>query len=213
MRSHKVPQQSKVQLFAFTTYLKAQNIEVLSITTILHPLTKQPYIHLGIWLVSSLNGAYIKKSHYSKNKNKQIMTLLLSPASLHWKIKILNSIICPSIKYMHFMPPFHVPNIKKLDKLLIKLINSICDIPKHSLTSLSIPLQTFNIEAFSLLPNYATTLYKQLTHTLNDPNPLGQIHQGTVKFIASGVHSLVYFAYTCDNDLFKWGLFTYEKWL
>jgi hypothetical protein len=28
-----------------------------------------------------------------------------------------------------------------------------------------------------------------------------------------GRHSLVYFAYTCDNDLLKWGLFTYEKGL
>jgi hypothetical protein len=30
---------------------------------------------------------------------------------------------------------------------------------------------------------------------------------------AWGGHSLVYFAYTCDNDLLKWGLFTYEKGL
>jgi hypothetical protein len=29
--------------------------------------------------------------------------------------------------------------------------------------------------------------------------------------VAWGGHSLVYFAYTCDNDLLKWGLFTYEK--
>ena len=28
-----------------------------------------------------------------------------------------------------------------------------------------------------------------------------------------GGHSLVYFAYTCDTDLLKWGLFTYEKGL
>ena len=31
--------------------------------------------------------------------------------------------------------------------------------------------------------------------------------------VSSGRHSLVYFAYICDNDLLKWGLFTYEKGL
>jgi hypothetical protein len=31
--------------------------------------------------------------------------------------------------------------------------------------------------------------------------------------VPRGGHSLVYFAYTCDNDLLKWGLFTYEKGL
>ena len=44
--------------------------------------------------------------------------------------------------------------------------------------------ETFGIEAFSLLPRYATTLSK-LTHALNDPGQLGQMYQGIVKFIAN----------------------------
>jgi hypothetical protein len=38
-------------------------------------------------------------------------------------------------------------------------------------------------------------------------------HENFIIVRPRGGHSLVYFAYTCDNDLLKWGLFTYEKGL
>lgn len=46
-----------------------------------------------------------------------------------------------------------------------------------------LPWDAFGIDAFSILPRYATTLSEQLTQTRKNPNPLGDIYQ--VKYIAN----------------------------
>lgn len=86
-------------------------------------------------------------------------------------------IICPTIEYAFYAAPFLVPSIHKLDKLLIRLKNIICNIPKDSPSLLTqLPRDIFGIKGFSLLPRYATTCSEQLTQIFIDLGPLGQIY-------------------------------------
>ena len=85
---------------------------------------------------------------------------------------------------------FSVPKAMKLNKLLIKLTKSTCNIHKsspHILTQL--PRKTFHIGELSLLPKSTTTLEEQLIQTLNDPSPLGKVHQGIVNI---NMHSIIH---------------------
>ena len=77
-------------------------------------------------------------------------------------------------------------DIRKVDKLNIKLTKVICKLPLSTLNNFTqLPRETFGIKVYSFLPRYATSLSKQLTQTLNDLGQLGQIHQGLVKYVAS----------------------------
>ena len=126
------------------------------------------------------------KSIQQQKQKKTKHGITIVTASLQQKIKILKTIIRPAIEYVFIVAPFYVPDIKKLYKLLIKLTKFMCNIPKESPNILAqLPHQTFNIEVFSTLPRYVTTLNEQLTHTLNDPSPLGHIYQRILKFIAN----------------------------
>ena len=90
------------------------------------------------------------------------MALLLSPASLQQEIKILNIVIFSGIEYTFYATLFSIPDIKKL-KLLIK--THTVRSPKTPPDILAQPShETFGIEAFSLLPIYATTLSERFTH-------------------------------------------------
>jgi hypothetical protein len=99
------------------------------------------------------------------------MALLISLASLQQKIRILNKFIHQGIKYALYDTSFSILDIKKLNKLLIKLTKSICNIPKDSLTSL--PNYCAKCSTLKHSPySRATTLSKQLTQTINVLGPL-----------------------------------------
>jgi hypothetical protein len=117
------PYKSKLQPLAFTTYLKAQNINYKQHLPILSQ--NEPYTYLGIRLVPSLKWAIQKEITIAKMKHQNI-ALFLSPALLQNKIKILNTVIRPSIEYAFYATPFSTPKPMKLDKLLIKLTKSTC---------------------------------------------------------------------------------------
>jgi hypothetical protein len=110
-----------------------------------------------------------------EKKNTQNATLLLSPASHQQKIKVLNMVIRPGIEYAFYATPFSIPDVREMDKLLIKYTKAIRSLTTSTLNIFNqLPQETFGTEACSLLPRYATTMSEHLTQTLNDPCPLGQ---------------------------------------
>ena len=115
-----------------------------------------------------------KRSNHDKN---QSAILLPSPALLQQKVKVFNKVIRPGIEYTFYATPFSIPDIHKTVKLLIKLTKSLCNLTNSTPNIFTqLPCNAFGIETFSLLPKYTTTLSEQLTQTLNDLGPLGQIY-------------------------------------
>ena len=105
----------------------------------------------------------------------------------------------------------------KLNKPLIKLTISTCNIPKDSPYILAqLYREIFSIEAFSLLPRYATTLSKQLIQTLNDLRTLGKIYQAIVRFIVNkygGVEHLSQLMYqACSKSQTVGSLYILRKY-
>lgn len=151
-----------------------------------HKITKtvlsqnELYTYLGIWLVPSQNWPNNKKSSCSKKikNSKHSLTTIAHINTIKYKDPQHNY-LPKHIKDAFYAAPFSIPNIKKLDKLLINLTKSICNIPKYSPDILArLPHKTFGSESLCLLPIYVITLSKHLTHTLNDLGRLCQIYHG-----------------------------------
>lgn len=91
------------------------------------------------------------------------------------EIKIINTVIHPDIEYAFYAAPFLILDILKINNLIIKVNELIC---KPSLRTphifTQLPRETFAIEAYSLLPIYATPLSEQLTPMVNNPRQLGE---------------------------------------
>lgn len=84
-------------------------------------------------------------------------------------------VIRPGIEYAFYATPFSIPDVREMDKLLIKYTKAIRSLTTSTLNIFNqLPQETFGTEACSLLPRYATTMSEHLTQTLNDPCPLGQ---------------------------------------
>ena len=95
-------------------------------------------------------------------------------------------VIRPSIEYAFYTTTFSIPDVREMNKLLIKVTKAIHILTTSTLNICTqLPQETFGTEACSLLPRYATTMSEHLTQTLNDPCPLGQIYQGLMKFIVT----------------------------
>lgn len=91
----------------------------------------------------------------------------------------------PHIACAYYAVPFSKPNVKKLDKILNKLTNKTCNLPKSTaiiLTHLS--HANFGIDTTSLLP---CQLHRATTNiqALIDQGQLGAIYQGLAKHISA----------------------------
>ena len=74
MCNHRVPKQIKTTTYAFTTYLKAQNVNYKQHLPILSQ--NEPYTYLGIRLVPFLKWAIRKEITIAKMKNENIALFL-----------------------------------------------------------------------------------------------------------------------------------------
>lgn len=91
---------------------------------------------------------------------------------------ILNTIMKPRIVYVYYTSPFSIPNIKKLEKILIKVTKEIINLLKNTTNILAhLSDEDFGINTTSLLPNYANCTGKQLLQAFYDHGQLGIICQ------------------------------------
>lgn len=138
-------------------YLKTRNINYKKTTTP-YPVTKRT-IHLLGNKTSPIPQMGHPKCHPST-------LTILTPT----KIKLLNMVIQPGKEYVFHATTFSIPSICKMDEFLIKLINSVYNLPTSTPNIfIQLPREAFTMETYSLLPRHTTTLSKQLTQTLNGP--------------------------------------------
>ena len=178
------PNKSKFKPNIFKAYIQSQNFTYRNKN---FPILTQnePYTYLGIQLTPSLKWNLQREITLQKTK-QQSKLLIISPASLKQKFKILNTVIKPRIAYAYYAVPFSKPDITKLDKIITKLTKEICNTPKSTANILTHLLhENFGIKVSSLLPYYIHCIGQQLLQALNDPGQLGDIYQGLTKYIAA----------------------------
>lgn len=119
------------------------------------------------------------KRNLHKKILKQSQQLKTSPATIQQKIKIVNTVLCPGVAYSFHVVPYSIPDIKKIDKLIISTTKAICNLPQSTpnLTT-QLPTSLFGIQAFSFLNDYIKCIGKQLQDALNDPRQLDLIYKG-----------------------------------
>jgi hypothetical protein len=112
---------------AFKAYIQTHKITYNNkILPTLHQ--NEPFKYLGIQLISSLKWNLQRQISTDKliNQSKQ---LLASPTTIKQKIKIVNTVLRPGVEYSFHAIPYSMPDIKKLDKLIITLMKAICKVP------------------------------------------------------------------------------------
>ena len=122
------PNKSKLNAQAFKTHLTAININFRDQPI---PILSQhePYVYLGIHLVSSLQ--WKTQTHVTTTKLINQCKLLTScPATMKQKIQMVDTVIRAGIAYSFYAVPYSLPAIKKLDKRIIALHKNICGLPK-----------------------------------------------------------------------------------
>jgi hypothetical protein len=121
------PYKSKMTPEAFKAYIQTHKITYNNkILPTLHQ--NEPFKYLGIQLISSLKWNLQRQISTDKliNQSKQ---LLASPTTIKQKIKIVNTVLRPGVEYSFHAIPYSMPDIKKLDKLIITLMKAICKVP------------------------------------------------------------------------------------
>lgn len=154
------PNKSKLQPIAFTTYLKAQNVN--------HKITPHIIPKRTIYLPSITPSLITQIEHPKRDhrKNKiQSIANLLSPTSLQHKIKILNIVIYLSIEYAFLCSPLLILILSQT-KQPTKRTKSICKTPEVLHTYSHNSLVKHSTQKLTLLPRYITTLSEQLTQAL-----------------------------------------------
>jgi hypothetical protein len=115
---------------------------------------------------------------------KQTQLLLQSPATLKQKLKMVDTVIRPGIAYSFYAVPYSMPNITKLNKKIIGLQKTICELPKSTPNIITkLPHDQYGLDAHSLKTEYLTCIGKQLRNALNDPGRLGTIYKGLTNHI------------------------------
>jgi hypothetical protein len=112
----------------FKAYIQSHNITYRNQSIpVLHQ--NEPYVYLGIQLIPSLKWK-IQQTTTMNKLMKQTQLLLQSPATLKQKQKMVDTVIRPGIAYSFYTVPYSMPNITKLDKIIIGLQKAICGLPK-----------------------------------------------------------------------------------
>ena len=178
------PNKSKLAPQKFTIFLQNQNINFHNQPIpILHQ--NEPYKYLGIHMVPSLT--WKTQTHATITKiQEQCKLLKTCCATMKQKTHIMETVIRAGIAYGFYAVPFSLPTIYKLDKLLIRLQKSICELPRSaSNVTTQLPHNLFGLNAFSLIQAYLRCIGEQLRDALNDPGILGNIYQGLTNYIFS----------------------------
>jgi hypothetical protein len=89
----------------------------------------------------------------------------------------------PMYSILFYDAPFSIPCIRKIDKIILKLTKSICNLIQSTNQHLYPTTHREIWHQNSLLPRYVTTISEQFTQTLNNHGTLGRIYQDLVKFI------------------------------
>jgi hypothetical protein len=112
----------------FKAYIQSHNITYRNQPIpVLHQ--NEPYVYLGIQLIPFLKWK-IQQTTTMNKLMKQTQLLLQSPATLKQKQKMVDTVIRPGIAYSFYTVPYSMPNITKLDKIIIGLQKAICGLPK-----------------------------------------------------------------------------------
>ena len=122
------PNKSKMNQEIFKTHIETANITYRNQTIpTLHQ--NEPYVYLGIQLVSSLKWKI--QIHITTTKViSQCSQLANCPATMKQKISMIDTVIRAGIAYSFYAVPFSLPGIIKLDKKIIAIQKKICGFPK-----------------------------------------------------------------------------------
>ena len=132
----------KAQIQATNITYRNQSIRILH--------QNEPYVYLGIQLISSLKWKI--KIHATTTKLiNQCSQLANCPATIKQKINMVDTIIRAGIAYSFYTVPYSLLAIIKLDKKIIAIQKKICGLPKCTPNIvIQLPHDMFGIEAFSL---------------------------------------------------------------
>ena len=173
---------SKMNQKTFKAQIQATNIKYRNQP--IHVLQQnEPYVYLGIQLISSLKWKIQIHSTTTKliNQCNQLVNCL---ATIKQKIDMVDTVIRAGIAYSFYAVPYSLPAIIKLDKKIIAIQKKIRGLSKCiSNIVIQLPHNIFGIEAFSLKNAYLGCIGEQLYNALNDKGRLGIIYRGLTYFI------------------------------
>jgi hypothetical protein len=122
------PNKSKLNPTTFKALIQSTNINYRNQPI---PILNQhePYTYLGINLAPSLKWKTQINTTIAK-VIKQCQALVACLATMKQKINMADTVIRARIAYSFYAVPYSIPAIKKLDKKIIALHKTICEIPK-----------------------------------------------------------------------------------
>ena len=142
------PNKSRLNQETFKAQIQATNITYRNQPIpVLHQ--NEPYVYLGIQLVSSLKW----KAHTHVTTTKlisQCIQLANCLATIKQKFSMVDTVIRAGIAYSFYAVPYSLPTIKKLDIKIIAIQKKICGLPNCTPNIVTqLPHDMFGMEAFS----------------------------------------------------------------
>lgn len=157
------------------------------------------------------------KTHITTTKlTKQSKLLMKCLATTKQKTKMVDTIIRASIAYSFYAVPYSLPAIKKLDKKIIAVHKTICDLSKcMSNAVIQLPHNMFGTKKNSLKNAYITCIGEQFINALNDKGRLGKIYKWLIQHILAkhgGAQNLTHISpHNCTRSPITRFLFLLKK--
>jgi len=97
---------------------------------------------------------------------------------------MVDTVIRAGIAYSFYAVPYSLPTIKKLNKKIIAIQKTICELPKYTTNIITQLLHDlFSLGAFSLKNAYLRCIGEQLRNSLNDTCRLGIVYKELIQYI------------------------------